>query len=46
MQWLTIPTGAGTVMPVGTQYADYANTHNYVISNCHNYVDNVAWQAR
>jgi hypothetical protein len=45
MQWLTIPTGAGTVMPVGTQYADYANTHNYVISNCHNYVDNVAWQA-
>jgi hypothetical protein len=45
MQWLTIPTGSGTIMPVGTQYADYANTHNYVISNCHNYVDNVAWQA-
>ena len=45
MQWLTIPTGAGTVMPVGTQYADYANTHNYVSGNCHTYIDNVAWQA-
>ena len=45
MQWLTIPAGSGTVMPVGTQYADYANTHNYVIGNCHTYVDNVAWQA-
>ncbi len=45
MQWLTIPTGAGTVMPVGTQYADYANPHNYASGNCHDYIDNVAWQA-
>jgi len=45
MQWLTIPNGAGTSMPVGTQYADYANTHNYVIGNCGVYIDNVAWQA-
>jgi hypothetical protein len=45
MQWLTIPTGAGTSMPVGTAYADYANTHNYVSGNCHQYIDNVAWQA-
>jgi hypothetical protein len=45
MQWLTIPPGSGTVMPVGTQYADYANTHNYVSGNCNVYIDNVAWQA-
>jgi hypothetical protein len=45
LQWLTIPTGAGTSMPVGTAYADYANTHNYVSGNCHQYIDNVAWQA-
>ena len=46
MQWLTIPTGSGSVMPTGTQYADYANTHNYVSGKCHTYVDNVAWQAK
>lgn len=45
MQFLTIPKGAATLMPDGTQYADYANTHNYVIGNCHKYVDNQAWQA-
>ncbi len=45
MQWLTIPTGAGAVMPAGTQYADYANAHNYVSGNCHAYIDNVARQA-
>jgi hypothetical protein len=45
MQFLTIPKGAGTLMPDGTQYADYANTHNYVSGNCRSYVDNQAWQA-
>ncbi|HET8995338.1 MAG TPA: hypothetical protein VFN42_01590 [Acetobacteraceae bacterium] len=45
MQWLTIPDGAGTVMPAGTKYADYANPHNYVIGNCGRYLDNDSWQA-
>ena len=45
MQYLTIPKGAGTLMPDGTQFADFANPHNYVIGNCHHYVDNQAWQA-
>ncbi len=45
LQWLTIPGGAGTVMPAGTRYADYANPHNYVIGNCHGYLDNQPWQA-
>lgn len=45
MQFLTIPTGAGTLMPDGTQFADYANAHNYVIANCRSYVNNQAWQA-
>ena len=29
LQFLTIPSGAGTVMPAGTKYADFANVHNY-----------------
>jgi hypothetical protein len=29
LQFLTIPTGAGALMPTGTQYADCANVHNY-----------------
>jgi hypothetical protein len=45
LQWLTIPREAGTTMPVGTNYADYANPHNYVIGTCARYVDNQAWQA-
>lgn len=45
MQFLTIPKGAGTLMPDGTQFADYANPHNYVSGNCHRYVNNQAWQA-
>jgi hypothetical protein len=45
LQWLTIPTGSGATMPAGTQYADYANAHNYVSGNCHVYIDNVARQA-
>jgi hypothetical protein len=30
LQFLTIPTGAGTLMPDSTRYADYANCHNYL----------------
>jgi hypothetical protein len=30
LQFLTIPAGAGTLMPNGTRYADYANCHNYL----------------
>lgn len=31
LQYLTIPAGAGTLMPDGTRYADYANCHNYIM---------------
>ena len=31
LQFLTIPERAGTVMPAGTRYADYANVHNYYL---------------
>jgi len=30
LQFLTIPSGAGCLMPDGTQYADAANCHNYL----------------
>lgn len=30
LQFLTIPPGAGTLMPPGTRYADCANVHNYI----------------
>lgn len=30
LQFLTIPTGASSLMPDGIRYADYVNTHNYV----------------
>jgi hypothetical protein len=43
LQFLTIPRGAGTLMPAGTRYADYANCHNYVIRKI--FVDNAAWGA-
>jgi hypothetical protein len=45
LQFLTIPSGAGTLMPDGTQYADYANTHNYVCDHLTAIVDNCAWNA-
>jgi hypothetical protein len=45
LQFLTIPADAGTTMPAGTTYADYANTHNYVCGHSHNLVDNVCWNA-
>jgi len=45
LQFLTIPADAGTKMPAGTQYADYANTHNYVCGHSNDLVDNVCWNA-
>ena len=46
LQYLTIPSGAGTLLPDGTQYADYANTHNYVCDHLTGITENnIAWQA-
>lgn len=45
LQFLTIPPTAKTLMPAGTQYADYANVHNYVCGHSSKLVDNAAWQA-
>jgi hypothetical protein len=46
-QFLTIPSGAGALLPDGTKYADFANVHNYVIGNgaCGTLGDNQAWNA-
>jgi hypothetical protein len=30
LQYVVIPSGAGTLMPDGTVYANYANVHNYI----------------
>ena len=45
LQFLTIPAGATTVMPAGTQYADYANVHNYMTGIWGVFQDNQAWNA-
>jgi hypothetical protein len=45
LQFLTIPAGAGTSMPEGTKYADYANVHNYICGHNSRLVDNLAWNA-
>ncbi len=45
LQFLTIPGDAGTIMPAGTRYADYGNTHNYVCGHSSQLVDNTAWNA-
>ncbi len=45
LQFLTIPAGAGTLMPDGTMFADYANTHNYVCDHLKDVRDNTAWGA-
>lgn len=42
LQFLTIPRGAGTLMPDGTAYADYANVHNYICRKPA-IIDNMAW---
>jgi hypothetical protein len=46
LQFLTIPKGAGALMPDGTKYADYANPHNYVCDHLKGITeDNIAWNA-
>lgn len=45
LQFLTIPSGAATLMPDGTAYADFANPHNYVCARLPHVVDNNAWNA-
>ena len=42
LQFLTIPTDAGALMPAGTRYADYANVHNYICRRPA-MIDNMAW---
>ncbi len=46
LQFLTIPPGADTLMPAGTQYADFANVHNYIYHpNSPGLMDNRTWNA-
>ncbi len=46
LQFLTVPDGAGTTMPAGTRYADFANVHNYIYHpNSAGLDDNKTWNA-
>jgi hypothetical protein len=46
LQFLTIPKGAGTLMPEGTKYADFANVHNYIYHpGSPGLEDNKTWKA-
>jgi hypothetical protein len=46
LQFLTIPAGAGTLLPQGTRYADFANVHNYIYHpNASRPADNKTWNA-
>jgi len=46
LQFLTIPKGAETLLPEGTQYADCANVHNYIYHpNSAGLADNKTWNA-
>jgi hypothetical protein len=46
LQFLTIPAGAKTLMPDGTQYADFANVHNYIYHPASpGLMDNKTWNA-
>jgi hypothetical protein len=46
LQFLTIPGGAGTLMPEGTRYADHANVHNYIYHpGSPGLADNKTWNA-
>ncbi len=46
LQFLTVPKGAGTDVPDGTRYADYANAHNYFYHpNSSAVEDNKTWNA-
>jgi hypothetical protein len=46
LQFLSIPNGAKTLMPEGTQYADFANVHNYIYHpGSPGLMDNKTWNA-
>lgn len=46
LQFLEIPEDAGTLMPDGTRFADYANVHNYIYHpNSPHPADNKTWDA-
>jgi hypothetical protein len=46
LQFLAIPAGAGTTLPEGTKYADFANVHNYIYHpNSRGLDDNKTWNA-
>ena len=46
LQFLEIPEDAGTLMPAGTRFADYANVHNYLYHpNVPDPADNKTWDA-
>ena len=46
LQFLTVPAGAGALMPDGTRYADAANVHNYIYHpNSPGLEDNKTWNA-
>ncbi|MGC8641177.1 MAG: glycosyl hydrolase [Isosphaeraceae bacterium] len=46
LQFLTIPEGAGTMLPPGTRFADFANVHNYIYHpNSAGLADNKTWNA-
>lgn len=46
LQFLTVPRGAKTLVPAGTQYADFANCHNYIYHpNASQPADNQTWNA-
>jgi hypothetical protein len=46
LQFLTIPAGAGALLPEGTRFADFANVHNYIYHpNSSGLDDNKTWNA-
>src|SRR5579884_605549 len=46
LQFLTIPRGAGCLLPEGTRFADYANVHNYIYHpGSPGLEDNKTWNA-
>ena len=46
IQFLTVPSGQGTIELAGTVFADVANLHNYVMGNGQKTIaDNQAWNA-
>jgi hypothetical protein len=46
LQFLSIPPGAGCLLPEGTKYADFANVHNYIYHpGSPGLQDNKSWNA-